>query len=265
MIFDKYPMSCFRNPLVFGIVLTGIFLVQCKSKNFKFESGAIIRGDRSEKSIALVFTGDEFAEGGYPIVQVLSGHEIKGSFFLTGKFYRNNNYKDLIQTLIGQGHYLGAHSDQHLLYCSWDNRDSLLVTKKEFKDDLLNNYREMEKFGITKSMAPYFLPPYEWYNDSISFWTNQLNLSLINYTPGTRSHADYTTPDMDNYQSSEAILKSILDYEDSKETGLNGFILLTHIGAGPLRKDKFFDQLDYLIQVLKNRNYTFERIDHLLT
>jgi len=58
------------------------------------------------------------------------------------------------------GHYLGAHSDRHLLYCSWENRDQLLVTREEFTSDMLHNYEVMDAFGIAKENAPYFIPPY---------------------------------------------------------------------------------------------------------
>ena len=67
-----------------------------------------------------------------------------------------------------EGHYLGAHSDKHLLYCTWEKRDSLLVTRETFERDVMNNYAEMERFGIMKDEALYFMPPYEWYNQQIA-------------------------------------------------------------------------------------------------
>lgn len=151
-----------------------------------------------------------------------------------------------------------------MLYNDWSKRDSLLVTKEEFKKDLLKNYAEMKRYGVLKQQSKYFLPPYEWYNDSIANWTNELNLQLINYTPGTLSHADYTTPDMKNYRSSEAIWNSIVDYEKKNPSGLNGFILLLHIGTDPKRTDKFYLHLQELINWLKQKNYTVTRIDELL-
>ncbi len=159
------------------------------------------------------------------------------------------------------GHYLGAHSDKHLLYCDWSNRDSLLVTKTEFLEDLRNNYAEMEKFGIKKTEARYFLPPFEWYNDSIATWTRQEGLVLINFTPGTLSPADYTTPEMKNYRSSDTIMRSILEYEQSK--GMNGFILLLHIGTAPERTDKLYARLGELLDTLTDKGYSFVRIDGL--
>ncbi len=162
------------------------------------------------------------------------------------------------------GHYLGAHSDQHLLYNDWSKRDRLLVTKKEFKKDLLKNYTEMKPFGVSKQQSKYFLPPYEWYSDSIAVWTKELNLQLINYTPGTLSHADYTTPEMKNYRSSQIIWNSIVEYEKKSPSGINGFILLLHIGTDPKRTDKFYFRLPQLIAWLKQKGYRLVRIDELL-
>jgi endoglucanase len=223
-----------------------------------------VRGDTTKKELAIVFTGHEFADGGTAILQTLKQQNIKASFFFTGDFYRNKNFQSLIQQLKKDGHYLGAHSDKHLLYADWNKRDSLLVSKQQFKKDLLQNYAEMNRFGISKTKATFFLPPYEWYNDSIATWTKQLGLHLINYSPGTRSAADYTWPGLPNYQSSEAIYQSILNYEQTKPAGLNGFILLLHIGTDPKRSDKFYHLLPQLIQQIKTKDYELKQIDEIL-
>jgi peptidoglycan/xylan/chitin deacetylase (PgdA/CDA1 family) len=226
--------------------------------------GAIIRSDSTQKKLAIVFTGDEFAEGRDFISKTLKQNNTKASFFFTGRLYRNAAFKKTIQQLKADGNYLGAHSNEHLLYCDWSKRDSLLVTKQEFRSDLQKNYEEMKRFGIAKSSAHFYLPPYEWYNDSIASWTKEMNLQLVNYTPGTLSHADYTTPDEKNYRSSETIYQSILDYEQKHASGLNGFILLMHIGTDAKRTDKFYNRLPQLIQYFKNKSYQFVRIDELL-
>ena len=227
--------------------------------------GGIIRGDTTVKKIALIFTGDEFADGGDYIATVLKQQKIQGSFFLTGNFYKNPKLKSIIKKLKNNGNYLGSHSDKHLLYCDWGNRDSLLVTHKQFTEDLQNAYHELNEWGIDKNEAHYFLPPYEWYNDSIAAWTKEMGLQLVNFSPGTRSNADYTYPEMGNkYVSSDTIMNSILKYEQKSGNGLNGFILLVHIGTDPRRTDKFYFNLPHLIRELKNRGYEFVRIDELL-
>lgn len=232
---------------------------------FQYSHGGIIRGDVRQKELALVFTGDSFADGGGHIRTVLKKLEIPAAFFLTGNFYRNPKFKPIITGLIADGHYLGAHSDRHLQYCDWNRRDSLLVTREEFSKDLADNYLEMAKFGIQKTDARYFLPPYEWYNDSISTWCRQAGLILVNFTPGTKSHTDWTVPELGSrYVDSQTIFTSILNFEQAQPNGLNGFILLSHIGADSTRADKFYYQLEPLVQTLLQRGYRFKRINELL-
>lgn len=225
---------------------------------------AITRGDTSRKQLAIVFTGDKFGEGGTVISQTLKAKQVKASFFLTGRFYRAPAFGPIIHQLKEAGHYLGAHSDQHLLYCDWNKRDSLLVTQQAFRSDLLGNYAAMRSYGVEPTAAPYFLPPYEWYNDTICAWTKQAGFQLINYTPGTLSHADYTTPEMKNYRSSDQILQSIYAYNRKTSAGLNGFILLLHIGSAHQRTDKLYNRLDELINYLLRDGYELVRIDQLL-
>jgi len=238
---------------------------QSSSKNIIDDHGAIIRGDITKKEIALVFTGHQFADGGDIIIDVLKRNAIHAGFFLTGDFYRNPKFESLIKYLKQDDHYLGAHSDKHLLYADWNRRDSILVTKEEFMHDLHDNNKRMAKFGIKKSDALLFLPPFEWYNSTVAAWTREMGLQLINFTPGPRSTADYTYPEMGNrYIASDKIYQSIVDCEAKDPNGLNGFILLIHIGTDPRRNDKFYNKLDQLINELKNKNYVFVRVDKLL-
>lgn len=233
--------------------------------NLTLDAGAIIRGDSTQKQIALVFTADSFSDGGLTILKTLQTEKIPGSFFFTGNFYSNPANVSIIKKLKSAGFYLGPHSDKHLLYAAWDNRNQLLVTKDSFAADLASVYEKLHRWGIDKNQAHYFLPPYEWHNDSIAAWTGAAGLQLVNFTPGTGSNADYTTPDMGaKYKSSRAILKRILEYEDSHSNGLNGFLLLTHFGTDPRRTDKFYDHLAVLIDRLKAKGYAFVRINELL-
>ncbi len=223
--------------------------------------GGLERTDTTQKRIFLTFTGGDYNDGRKRIPGILKRQKIHAQFFFTGDFYRERENRKLIKTLIKRGHYLGPHSDKHLLYAPWEHRDSLLVSKTEFTEDLLQNYEAMAHFGIQRSEAIWFMPPYEWYNQQISDWTHELGLRLINFSPGTRSNADYTTPDMGNrYVSSERIYRSILAYEANSSSGLNGFILLIHIGTHPDRTDKFYDRLPELIDELKASGYEFGRL-----
>lgn len=266
---DDYGDYSTNEPTMDGTASL-IYLLAAKETqglpNYTWKHGAVIRGDTTKKELALVFTGHEFAEGGSFIQQTLRQQSIKASFFLTGDFYRKKSFQPLIQQLKRDGHYLGAHSDQHLLYCDWKNRDSLLITQEQFTNDLLANLDIMAQLNINTYLGEHkiFLPPYEWYNDSIAQWCSELGIQLINYSPGTKSAADYTWPGLPNYQSSEAIYQSIMNYEQNSPSGLNGFILLLHVGTDARRTDKFYKRLPQLLQQLKAKGYRFKSIDQLL-
>lgn len=215
-----------------------------------------MRGDSTRRQLTLVFTAHEFVDGYKTIRSVLKKHGIEGAFFFTGDCYRW--HPEVVKGLKADGHYLGSHSDKHLLYADWGKRDSTLVTREELEQDLKNSYAEMAKFGIRPEDAVFYMPPYEHYNTETEGWCRSLGLQVVNYSPGTTSNADYTTPDMKNYRSSREILDRILAYE--QKNGLNGFLLLTHFGTHPDRTDKLYDHLDELITELKNRGYEFVSI-----
>ena len=108
-----------------------------------------------------------------------------------------------------------------------------LVPRQAFVDDLERNYAELARFGVSRAAARYFLPPYEWYTRDIAAWTRALGLTLINFTSGTRSNADYTEEGRPQFVPSATIFDSILARERQDPHGLNGYLLLLHLGAGP--------------------------------
>jgi endoglucanase len=224
--------------------------------HIKFQHGAIVRMDTTAGNIYLCFTAHEFTDGFDHIIKTLDKHGIKASFFFTGDFCRKPANKDLITKIGDRGHYIGPHSDKHLLYCSWDKRDSLLVSRGQFISDLKQNYAELARLGIPKYKALIFLPPYEWYNDSIAYWTRSLGLKLVNLSPGTVTSQDWTFPDKGKpYYSSDSLMHNLVSFE--KTRGMNGFILLIHPGTDPRRTDKFYLRLDSVLTYLESRKYTF--------
>lgn len=218
-----------------------------------YRDGGIIRTDPSVRHIDFVFTAADKADGADRIISTLRKYNIKGGFFFTGEFFEL--YPDVVRRLVAEGHYVGSHSYGHLLYAPWGKRDSMLVTRQEFEEDMFKSYKVLREFGITD--APYFIPPYEHYNATISSWARQLGLQVINYTPGTLTNGDYTTPGMSRYFSSKEILGKIREYERTDPDGLNGHIMLIHFGTDPSRTDKFYDKLPGLIRELRRKGYSF--------
>lgn len=234
-----------------------------QSSRFTWDHGGIIRGDRSRREMAIVFTADEFGEGTSHVLDVLAAKGIHASFFLTGKYLRNPRYRPLATRMLAEGHYVGPHSDQHPLYCSWEDRKKTLVTREQFRDDLKANLRELESLGWHRPRPfIYYIPPYEWYNDDQSRWAAEMGVRIFNLTPGIGTNRDYIPESQPSFRPSRQILKEALEREARDPDGFNGDILLLHAGVN--RSDKLYRLLDELIEELQQRGYRLLRIDSLL-
>lgn len=228
-----------------------------------WDHGGIVRGDTSRKQIAPIFTGGDYGEGTEHILNVLAKHRLKASFFVTGGYIRRPGHDALLRRMVAEGHYLGPHSDSHPLYCSWEDRSRTLVTEPFFRSDLERNLDDLRKLGALRpGQAMYFIPPYEWFNEDQVEWSRRMGVRLFNFTPGSGSNRDYVPEDQRGFVPAGAIIDDILAYERKDPHGLNGFLLLLHLGAA--RQDKVFLLLEPLIVELKTRGYSFVRVDEML-
>ena len=239
------------------ILLSGLFFYVAPPSE-KDSEGATVRMDTDRKVIHLIFSADDTFEGAQPILQTLDRNRVKASFFLTGNCLRDERFKSVIREIIRKGHYVGGHSDKHLLYAPWDDRQQSLVTPDSLIADFRQNMMELKKYGIDMEQVRYFLPPYEYYNKEHVHLIDSLGQTVINFTSGLRTAADYTTPDMPNYQSSQELIDQLFAFE--KEHGLNGGIILIHPGTQESRTDKLYLRLDEIIKRLKKQGYVLERL-----
>ncbi|WP_241254876.1 polysaccharide deacetylase family protein [Sphingobacterium sp. DR205] len=213
--------------------------------------------------MALLFTGHDLSEGTDAVLNSLKHHHVKGNFFLTGDYLRNAGFKPDVRRMLKDGHVVSGHSDKHLLISDWGSRDELLVSRDSFLRDLKTNVGELALSGIDTCQLRHYIPSYEWYNSQTVAWAKEIGLSSINYTPGIRTAADYTYPEMgERYLSSIAILEGLWSYEE--KFGLNGFMILVHMGTDERRKDKLYHHLDDMINILKKKGYQIVDIPGLL-
>lgn len=229
-----------------------------------YDEGGIVQADPSQKKICLVFTSHDKTDGASHILSTLKRRNVKGAFFFTGHFFES--FPDIVKRIQAGGHYIGSHSYGHLLYAPWSNRDSLLVNKEEFVDDMMKSYGAMAKYGITKDKAPYFIPPYEYYNSTISSWAKELGLQIVDFTPGTATNEDYTWHGMpqeaEKYRSSKWIYGNMMKWE--RQHSLNGHFMMIHLGTDAARTDKFYLYLDKIITALQKKGYQFVGLEDMV-
>lgn len=256
-----------RIALLMLITFCGTAIAQAEipfaAKVVRDAEGSVIRGDVEAKRLALMFTGDQVGESAAPILEALAERQIKGSFFLTGGFVKQESLQPAIKRMVDDGHYVGPHSDSHPLYAPWDDRQKSLVTARFFKEDLQKNIDGLRAAGALVEGTPIlFVPPYEWYNAEQVAWSDAMGVGLINFTPGSGSNRDYAREGDRVFVPSQQILDDILAYEQKDPHGLNGFLLLLHLGSG--RRDPFHPRLGALCDELMRRGYKFARVDDLL-
>ena len=114
--------------------------------------------------------------------------------------------------------------------------------------------------GVQRGDATYFMPPFECCNRQIVDWSTKLGIEVVNFTPGTGTNADNTTPDMKNYKSSEEIWENLKIFEEYHSEHLNGAILLIHPGTKPARTDKFYNLLGEIIEYMYTNGYQFKSL-----
>jgi peptidoglycan/xylan/chitin deacetylase (PgdA/CDA1 family) len=223
----------------------------------------VVRGERGTRTLALVFTGGEFGEGTATILDALAARGVPAAFFVTGAYLAQPALRAAVLRMLADGHYVGPHSHGHLLYCPWDDRQRSLVDEPTFRADLQQNLAELRALDALPPGQPvFFVPPYEWFNDEHVAWAAAMGVRMFNFTPGSGSNRDYIPEGERGFVPAARIRDDILAFADREPDGLDGFLLLLHLGAD--RADAMHDELGALLDALRARGYRFVRVDELL-
>lgn len=235
---------------------------QTSSTKYKTDCyGAVIEmapGDTSERPVYLIFTADSLFEGGNFALDVLRESNAKASFFFTGNFLRDSlRNKRVIDRVIDDGHYVGAHGDRHILLADWDDKRTTLASADSALRDMQNCMVELSKYGIDPLEARYVVPSFEWYNAEHTDIFRRNGFVTVSLSPGLLTYLDYTIPEMSAYCTSDSIWDNFVD--NLQNDNLLGKIILIHLGTQPERHDKFYRRLPEMIDSLLNRGYTLQR------
>ena len=221
--------------------------------------GCAVRIDEQSRVIWPVFSADSAFEGAPAALDALNARGIKASFFFTGNFLRDPANGPVIRRIISEGHYVGPHSDGHLLYADWDRDRTPLVASDSLIADMRHNLEALDSFGVDTAAVKILLPPFEWIEGSQTATLQKaFGLKVINPTPGLEIYRDYTTPDMPYYWSSRRILDQLYRFE--REHTMNGVVLIVHLGTHPMRTDKFYRHLPAVLDSLSALGYSFQRL-----
>ncbi|WML56536.1 polysaccharide deacetylase family protein [Neobacillus sp. PS2-9] len=165
----------------------------------------ISNGKTNQKEIALTFDAGSDAAG-ISILDVLKKHNVKATFFLTGKWVEK--YPSFAKRITNEGHEIGNHSYSH--------PDAVKTTANAFKQDILKA-EQIIKNTTGKSPRPFFRFPYGSYNTDALKIVGEAGYSYsVQWSLDT---IDWQQP------STDVIIERI------KGGASNGDILLMHIGG----------------------------------
>ncbi|PRY81457.1 LysM peptidoglycan-binding domain-containing protein [Alkalibacterium olivapovliticus] len=196
----------------------------------------ITRGPTTERVVALTF--DDGADGTNinTILQTLSNHNIKATFFLTGTGI--NNHPQRIRNIVNQGHEVANHSYTH--------PDFTTITRAQIRSELQRT--EEAVLNLTGvSTKPFFRPPFGAYNSTVLQHVGDAGYRYSVYW--TIDTIDWTG------NSSTDIVNRVM----SRITP--GAIILMHTGAGARGTPA---ALPTIITRLKGLGYRFVTMSQLM-
>lgn len=119
-------------------------------------SQVVSKGNTTEKVVALTF--DDGADGANisRILQTLSTHDVKATFFLTGSGAANHGQQ--IRNIANQGHQIGNHSYTHPYFTQ--------ISAAQMRNELQRTETLIQQL-TGRTTKPYFRPPYGAYNSSV--------------------------------------------------------------------------------------------------
>lgn len=196
----------------------------------------IMKGNTSSKVVALTFDDGSDGTNIQRILNILSDHNVKATFFLTGS--GTADHPQAIKNIAAQGHQLGNHSYSH--------PDFTKLTAAQIKREL-DRTEAIVKSTTGKSTKPIFRAPFG--------STNSAVLQAVGNAGYTHTlHWDIDTIDWRGYSKTQVLNKVMNNV-------VPGSIVLMHTGAGAPGTPA---ALPEMITKLKAQGYKFVTISQLL-
>jgi len=229
-------------------------------------------GPTNRKNVALTFDGGSFANVTDDILDTLSSRSVTATMFLSGYFMRK--YPEVTRKIIQYGHECGNHTYNHPHLTTYAT-DRLRTTLPEMNPDVLREQllrAEELFFKITGTYpVPLWRAPYGEYNRDICLWAKNYGYLHVGWRQGKSWRygldsndwvPDSTTP---GYHSPEDFLNKVIALSKSPPSGINGGIILMHLGTQ--RKEKTAQThriLGTLIDTLRADGYRFIKVSEMV-
>jgi peptidoglycan/xylan/chitin deacetylase (PgdA/CDA1 family) len=228
------------------------------------EAFNLMRAPEGSREILLTFDGGSNANATPAILDTLKAEGVRASIFLTGEYMQR--YPELVRRIASEGHVVGNHtfSHPHLTTFSFNARHNTLEgVTEEFLKSQLARTNDLFKLIAGRSMDPYWRAPFGELNRQILRWGRDAGYTHVSWTPYLDTMDWVSSPEEPMFRTPQQILAHILAQEARRPGGVDGGIVLMHLGSErkeDLRADHI---LPDLIAKLKAKSYRFATVDQV--
>jgi len=228
------------------------------------------RGNMERKQVSLTFDGGSTDNAAQQILDILKENDLPVTIFLTGEFIKK--FPEITRRIVQEGHEVGNHTwnHPHLTSYAADKLNATLPNvTREFVHDQLTRAAQLFEEVAGAKMAPFWRAPFGEHNAEIRQWAAELGYRHVGWTRGRSWQESMDTMDWvadttsNAYHPAEEILAHLMKLADGETPGLNGGIILTHLGSHRQDGDHFYTVLPRLISGLREKNYALVKISEL--
>ncbi|MDD3190833.1 MAG: polysaccharide deacetylase family protein [Candidatus Pacebacteria bacterium] len=208
----------------------------------KYSGKEISRVDTTQKVVALTFDAGANADGVEPILKILAENNIRGTFFLTGKFIEK--YPEKVRYIISSGGEIGNHSYDHPYLTQ--------LTDEEITGKIQGAENALAE--LDAGFQPFFRSPYGDRNQSTLETISENGYINIRWTIDSLGWMG-TSGEMNKNSVKERVVSKAAP----------GAIIMMHLGSNPTDKTHLDSEaLPEIISELKADGYEFITMSELL-
>jgi peptidoglycan/xylan/chitin deacetylase (PgdA/CDA1 family) len=231
----------------------------------------LTRGSLERRQVSLTFDGGSTDNAANEILDILRQHQLQVTIFLTGGFIRK--FPEVTRRIVQDGHEVGNHtwSHPHLTsFATTKRNETLPNVTREFVHDELNRTARLFEEVTRAKMAAFWRAPFGEHNAEIRQWAAELGYRHIGWTRGRSWQESMDTLDWVSdtssvaYHTSEEILANLMTMTENENHGINGGIILMHLGSHRQEGDHVYKTLPRLISGLRDKNYELVKVSDLM-
>lgn len=209
----------------------------------RYAGKEIIKVSTTEKAVALTFDAGANADGVDKVLSILAASDIKGTFFLTGKFIEK--YPDKVKAIVASGGDIGNHTYDHPYLTG--------LTSERIGEEIRSAELALEE-GAAAEFRPLLRSPYGDRNQSTMKSVSDNGYINIRWTVDSLGWKGTS-----GGQTKDTVRDKVL------KASSPGAIIMMHLGSNPDDKTHLDSQaLPEIIAQLKADGYEFMTLSELI-